>query len=99
MNLCSFCLWCSVAFSKICPAGKGYLFENRREIFAFPPIIYPRKLDKDGESLNAVTCKLFCKSHFLTTISFPFLSEIKRPVRHYSFFFPPLDLVLLFFCS
>lgn len=37
----------TVAFSKICPAGKGYILEDRREIFAFPPFIYPRKLDKD----------------------------------------------------
>lgn len=51
MNFCSFCLCCSVAFSKICPAGKGYFLQNIREIFAFPPIIFPRK---DGESVNAV---------------------------------------------
>lgn len=52
MNFCPFCLWCSVAFSKICPAGKGYFLQNIREIFAFPPIIFPRK---DGESVNAVS--------------------------------------------
>lgn len=98
MKLCSPFLWCSVAFSKICPAGIGYILEDRREIFAFPPIIYPRKLDKDGESLNAETCKLLCKSHFLTVISALFLSEIKRPVRHYSIF-PPLTSFFLFCCS
>lgn len=95
MNLCSFFLWCSVAFSKICPAGKGYFFENRREIFAFPPIIYPRKLDKDGESLNGVTCKALCKSHFLTIIAFLLISETKRPVRHCSFFPSWLSFVVL----
>lgn len=51
MNFSSFCMWCSVAFSKICPAGKGYFLQNIREIFAIPPIIFPRK---DGESVNAV---------------------------------------------
>uniref|UniRef100_H3C340 Latent-transforming growth factor beta-binding protein 3 n=1 Tax=Tetraodon nigroviridis TaxID=99883 RepID=H3C340_TETNG len=37
----------TVAFSKICPAGKGYFYKERREIFAFPPIVY-RKPDQDG---------------------------------------------------
>ncbi|CAG00601.1 unnamed protein product, partial [Tetraodon nigroviridis] len=36
----------TVAFSKICPAGKGYFYKERREIFAFPPIVY-RKPDQD----------------------------------------------------
>lgn len=50
MNLCSFCLWFSVAFSKICPAGKGYFIQSIREILPFPPIF----TRKNGESVNAV---------------------------------------------
>ncbi|XP_032389950.1 latent-transforming growth factor beta-binding protein 3 isoform X1 [Etheostoma spectabile] len=37
----------TVAFSKICPAGKGYFLQNIRETVAFPSIIFPRKLDKE----------------------------------------------------
>ncbi|XP_044079097.1 latent-transforming growth factor beta-binding protein 3 isoform X2 [Siniperca chuatsi] len=37
----------TVAFSKICPAGKGYFLQNIRETVAFPPIIFPRKPDKE----------------------------------------------------
>ncbi|XP_011609865.1 latent-transforming growth factor beta-binding protein 3 isoform X2 [Takifugu rubripes] len=33
----------TVAFSKICPAGKGYFLQKITEIFTFPPIIFPRK--------------------------------------------------------
>uniref|UniRef100_A0A8C9ZD29 Latent-transforming growth factor beta-binding protein 3 n=1 Tax=Sander lucioperca TaxID=283035 RepID=A0A8C9ZD29_SANLU len=42
----------TVAFSKICPAGKGYFLQNIRETVAFPPIIFPRKPDKEGECSN-----------------------------------------------
>lgn len=46
---------CSVAFSKICPAGKGYFLQNIRETFpvAFPPI-FPRKPNKEGESSDTL---------------------------------------------
>nr|XP_020454610.1 latent-transforming growth factor beta-binding protein 3 isoform X3 [Monopterus albus] len=30
----------TVAFSKICPAGKGYFFHNIRETVVFPPIVF-----------------------------------------------------------
>ncbi|TNM84955.1 hypothetical protein fugu_009133 [Takifugu bimaculatus] len=33
----------TVAFRKICPAGKGYFLQKITEIFTFPPIIFPRK--------------------------------------------------------
>uniref|UniRef100_A0A3Q3GFA9 Latent transforming growth factor beta binding protein 3 n=1 Tax=Labrus bergylta TaxID=56723 RepID=A0A3Q3GFA9_9LABR len=36
----------TVAFSKICPAGKGYFLQNIRETVAFPPINFPRKHEK-----------------------------------------------------
>ncbi|XP_060910700.1 latent-transforming growth factor beta-binding protein 3 isoform X6 [Labrus mixtus] len=36
----------TVAFSKICPAGKGYFLQNIRETVAFPPINFPRKPEK-----------------------------------------------------
>uniref|UniRef100_A0A8C4DGG1 Latent transforming growth factor beta binding protein 3 n=1 Tax=Dicentrarchus labrax TaxID=13489 RepID=A0A8C4DGG1_DICLA len=42
----------TVAFSRICPAGKGYSLQNIRETVALPPFIFPPKLDKEGESLN-----------------------------------------------
>lgn len=58
---CSLFLCFSVAFSKICPAGKGYLLQNIRETVAFPPIIFPRKPNKDGESLNH--CFAATRSH------------------------------------
>lgn len=45
---------CSVAFSKICPAGKGYFLQNIREIVALPPIIFSHKPIKEGESSNTV---------------------------------------------
>uniref|UniRef100_UPI0037E84A33 latent-transforming growth factor beta-binding protein 3 isoform X5 n=1 Tax=Semicossyphus pulcher TaxID=241346 RepID=UPI0037E84A33 len=34
------------AFSDICPAGKGYFIQSRRETLAFPPLIFPRKPEK-----------------------------------------------------
>nr|XP_040038216.1 latent-transforming growth factor beta-binding protein 3 isoform X2 [Gasterosteus aculeatus aculeatus] len=37
----------TAAFSKICPAGKGYFLHETRETLAFPPIIFPRKPDKE----------------------------------------------------
>nr|XP_043898568.1 latent-transforming growth factor beta-binding protein 3 isoform X2 [Solea senegalensis] len=37
----------TVAFRKICPAGKGYSYQNIRETVAIPPFIFPRKPDKD----------------------------------------------------
>uniref|UniRef100_A0A665U336 Latent-transforming growth factor beta-binding protein 3 n=1 Tax=Echeneis naucrates TaxID=173247 RepID=A0A665U336_ECHNA len=40
----------TAAFSKICPAGKGYVVHSFRETVTFSPIIFPRKSDKDGES-------------------------------------------------
>ncbi|XP_034462656.1 latent-transforming growth factor beta-binding protein 3 isoform X2 [Hippoglossus hippoglossus] len=37
----------TVAFSKICPAGKGYFLQDIIESVAFPPIIFPRKPVKE----------------------------------------------------
>uniref|UniRef100_A0A8C2ZC10 Latent-transforming growth factor beta-binding protein 3 n=1 Tax=Cyclopterus lumpus TaxID=8103 RepID=A0A8C2ZC10_CYCLU len=50
----------TVAFSKICPAGKGYFLQNIRETVAFPPIIFPRKPDKEGESSNTIHTTHYC---------------------------------------
>lgn len=46
---------CPVAFSKICPAGKGYFIHNSRETLSVSPslsFIIPEG-NKEGESLNA----------------------------------------------
>lgn len=66
-NLSSLSLRCSVAFSKICPAGKGYFLQNIRETVAFPPIIFPRKPDKEGEWKTVETQTSFFLS-FLCTV-------------------------------
>uniref|UniRef100_A0A672Z6W8 Latent transforming growth factor beta binding protein 3 n=1 Tax=Sphaeramia orbicularis TaxID=375764 RepID=A0A672Z6W8_9TELE len=42
----------TVAFSKICPAGKGYFLQNIRETVAFPAIIFSR--NKEGESTHNI---------------------------------------------
>lgn len=78
---------CSVAFNKICPAGKGYFLQNIRETLAFPPIIFPRNPAKEGESLNTVHTNISNISTFSrnTPLSLS-LSEPKRPVRHWFFF-------------
>ena len=95
-TLSPFSMWCSVAFSKICPAGKGYLYQNIRESVAFPPIIFPRKPDKEGES-EMCTAQDFSQVSSIfqpvvhantqlilsMCLSFFSLPEPKRPVRHY----------------
>lgn len=37
----------TVAFSQICPAGKGYSLKNIRETVAFPPMFFQHKLDNE----------------------------------------------------
>lgn len=58
----------SVAFSKICPAGKGYLFQKITESFPFPPFFIPPKPDREGESRNVthtlLTLNLLLKCWF-----------------------------------
>lgn len=51
----SFHMWCSVAFSKICPAGIGYYIHDSRETLSVSPslsFIIPDG-NKEGVSLNA----------------------------------------------
>uniref|UniRef100_A0A672GM54 Latent transforming growth factor beta binding protein 3 n=1 Tax=Salarias fasciatus TaxID=181472 RepID=A0A672GM54_SALFA len=48
----------TVAFSQICPAGKGYFLKHIRETVAFPPIFFPSKPDKEGERFNALPSAL-----------------------------------------
>lgn len=70
MLIRSFHMWCSVAFSKICPAGIGYYFHNSRETLSVSPslsFIIPDS-NKDGVSLNAA------------------LTVIRVPTRHLYFF-------------
>lgn len=79
-KMCIFCEWRKIyclshmrhseAFRKICPAGKGYFLQNTREILAFPPIIFPRKPDKEGESLNVLLANPRVK------LSFSYLSYL-----------------------
>ncbi|XP_010771108.1 latent-transforming growth factor beta-binding protein 3-like, partial [Notothenia coriiceps] len=45
----------TVAFSKICPAGKGYLLQTTIETMAFPPIIFPPKPEKEDPLPEKVT--------------------------------------------
>lgn len=54
-------VWASVAFIKICPAGKGYFLQHVRDTVAFSPRIYtipekgirkPDKTQQEGESPN-----------------------------------------------
>uniref|UniRef100_A0A7N8XQY2 Latent transforming growth factor beta binding protein 3 n=1 Tax=Mastacembelus armatus TaxID=205130 RepID=A0A7N8XQY2_9TELE len=60
----------TVAFSKICPAGKGYFFQNIRETVAFPPIIFPPKPDKEGEYKYLFKyCSHHCKFRFVKPFS------------------------------
>uniref|UniRef100_A0A3Q1ATM8 Latent-transforming growth factor beta-binding protein 3 n=1 Tax=Amphiprion ocellaris TaxID=80972 RepID=A0A3Q1ATM8_AMPOC len=63
----------TVAFSKICPAGKGYFLQNRRQTVALPPIIFARKPELEGDSsntqsiFNVSTCEFFfCEDHVKT---------------------------------
>nr|XP_049597987.1 latent-transforming growth factor beta-binding protein 3 isoform X4 [Syngnathus scovelli] len=44
----------TVAFSNICPAGKGYVLHKTIETVAFPPIPYPRKPEKEETTTTAV---------------------------------------------
>uniref|UniRef100_A0AAQ5XIT2 Latent transforming growth factor beta binding protein 3 n=1 Tax=Amphiprion ocellaris TaxID=80972 RepID=A0AAQ5XIT2_AMPOC len=64
----------TVAFSKICPAGKGYFLQNRRQTVALPPIIFARKPELEGDSsntqsiFNVSTCEFFfCEDHVTET--------------------------------
>uniref|UniRef100_A0A672G603 Latent transforming growth factor beta binding protein 3 n=1 Tax=Salarias fasciatus TaxID=181472 RepID=A0A672G603_SALFA len=58
----------TVAFSQICPAGKGYFLKHIRETVAFPPIFFPSKPDKEGERFNALPADFyrFCEFVCLT---------------------------------
>uniref|UniRef100_A0A8C5EST5 Latent transforming growth factor beta binding protein 3 n=1 Tax=Gouania willdenowi TaxID=441366 RepID=A0A8C5EST5_GOUWI len=45
----------TVAFSKICPAGKGYFLQKFSKTLSFPSLSFPRMPDNEGESLPLFT--------------------------------------------